>query len=55
MNWYIDIPINKPEETAIEDHIINGPDKDCIKCQGEGYLRDFDGSWLEDCECLGVN
>ena len=25
--------------------------KDCEKYYNEGFLRDYDGTWLSDCEC----
>ncbi len=26
----------------------------CHECNFEGFHRDFDGTWLEDCECMIV-
>jgi hypothetical protein len=26
--------------------------KKCPKCNGEGFIRDYDGTWLRDCECV---
>ena len=23
----------------------------CNKCNHEGFIRDYDGTWLKDCEC----
>lgn len=29
-----------------------GKRKYCKKCNYEGFIRDHDGTWLRDCECV---
>jgi len=26
----------------------------CEKCNQEGFIRDYDGTWLDDCECVNA-
>lgn len=32
--------------------LINKHEIGCKKCNYEGFIRDYDGTWLEDCECM---
>lgn len=41
-----------PPVLILEDMQINYDRIGCDKCNNEGFIRDYDGTWLRDCECM---
>ena len=41
------MPWDNPEEMWSEIE----KQASCSKCNHEGFIRDYDGTWLKDCEC----
>lgn len=41
----------EPPVLILQDMEVNYGKIGCEKCNYEGFLRDYDGTWLKDCEC----